>query len=122
MTLWLRAVIGSHLKFNTAPEGLKTSQIEREVTEKLKLLGIPNPCCDVNDGEEGDCGIAIGTRLNAIDTLYDYDHKHSRIPDLTPDQLSGIRAIAEELLAMIKADGYSQEAAITNGIAVHATS
>jgi hypothetical protein len=122
MTLWLRAVIGSHLKFETIPENLEASNLEEEVVEKLKLLGIPNPCCDVNEGEEDDCAIAIGARLNKIDTLYDYDHKHSEIPDLTSEQLAGIRAIADDLIETIKATGYVQKITVTNGLAVHATS
>ncbi|MNW16544.1 hypothetical protein D3C71_2154250 [compost metagenome] len=64
----------------------------------------------------------MGSLLKEIDTLYDYDHKHAQIPVLTEEQTSGIRKIAEDLLAEIKATGYHREYRITNGIAVHATS
>lgn len=122
MTLWLRVVVGTHLAFETTPSGLNDHKIESEIRKKLTELGIPNPWCDVNEGEDNDCGIAIGTRLEKIGTLYDYDHKHSSIPVLTAEQIAGIRQIAEDLLNEIKAAGYQGDCEITQGIAVHATS
>jgi hypothetical protein len=122
MTLWLSTVVGSHLSFETVPKNLNVNEIEKRIKERLKEIEIPSPCCDVNKGEEGDCGIAIGSRLPKIDTLYDYDYRHSTLPVLTEQQLSGIRRIAEELLQELKANGYKHDCEITDGLAVHATS
>jgi hypothetical protein len=121
MTLWLRTVLGSHLRCEYAPLNFDGQKIKAEVSEKLKAIGIPKPVCDVNRDREGGIGVAIGARMGDIDILHDIDNRHAALPYLTDEQRSLIRVIAVNLAASLRENGYTDEIKLTDGIAVHAT-